>query len=168
MHGSNAGIHRRTKFTITEALKRRFWSRVNKGRESECWNWTGSMRNNYGAIKHERKVLSAHRVAFILTNGEPADGLVVGHKCDNRACCNPSHLEAITPGQNNTDARGRRQFHMNRGEDVPNAVLTEKIVKQLRKRWKNGETIHSIANEIGVHKSTVSKAVRRKTWKHVA
>lgn len=161
------GINRRIDFTVTDALVRRFWSRVQKGDESECWFWTAGMRNGYGAIKHQGHVLSAHRVAFVITHGTPGAGLVIAHKCDNRACCNPSHLEAITPGQNNTDARGRLRFHLTRGEDHAGSKLTNEIVTEAWRLRGEGASIRQIAETLDVSYETLRGVLYQRSWKHL-
>lgn len=163
-----AGINRRIELNVTESLMRRFWSRVQMGDRNECWPWTAGMRNGYGAIKHENKVFSAHRVAYILANGTPEKGLVIAHKCDNRKCCNPSHLEAITPGQNNTDARGRCVIHFNRGEQIPTATLTEQDVRNVMSMRKaTGHGARVIGRNLNLPESAVKRVITGVTWRHI-
>jgi hypothetical protein len=99
-----------------DMLVQRFWNKVQKGSHRQCWRWKGSLRAGYGVIRHNSRLYSAHRVAYILEFGEPSKDLVIGHKCDNRWCCNPSHLEAITNHQNILDgfARGADCVHSER------------------------------------------------------
>lgn len=164
---TSQGIHRRLPINLTQSLISRFWSRVAKGKANECWEWQAAMRNGYGAIKHQKRVLSAHRVAYVIHNGEPDSKLIVGHKCDNPKCCNPHHLEAITPGKNNRDARGRRKFFNVRGEDVHCSKLTDASIREIRKRHAAGETQRELASAFGVGKSTIGKITTGKNWSHV-
>src|SRR5690606_19098864 len=57
-------------------------------------------RDGYGTTHYGGKMHRAHRLGWILTNGPVPDGLVLDHLCRNRACCNPSHLEPVTIGEN--------------------------------------------------------------------
>jgi hypothetical protein len=77
----------------------RFWSKVDKS--GECWTWLGA-RNDVGYGRHSfrgRRVM-AHRVAYMLTAGDIADGLQLDHLCRNRLCVNPGHLEAVSQYEN--------------------------------------------------------------------
>lgn len=111
-----------------------FWSRVD--RTPACWLWTGSLQEGYGRLKLVGgKVARAHRVSYELENGPIAEGMVIDHLCRNRACVNPSHLEAVSDRVN--IQRGTLGYH-NRakckyGHDVsqPEQVYTD------RKGWRN-------------------------------
>lgn len=162
-----AGINRRLPINATPALTARFWSRVAKGAPEACWNWTASFRNGYGAIKHEGRVLSAHRVAYVLTHGEHSSDLIVAHKCDNKACCNPEHLEAVSAAKNNRDAFERGDRAPTRGEMRPNAVLNEQTVARIWTLHQEGKTHREIGAAIGVKHKTVGSVLCGKSWKHL-
>ena len=74
----------------------RFWNRV-EAQSSGCWEWRGKRDRGYGrfALRTDRFV-PAHRFAYELLRGEIPAGLEIDHLCRNRACLNPTHLEAVT------------------------------------------------------------------------
>jgi hypothetical protein len=50
----------------------------------------------------------------MMTRGEIPDGLYICHLCDEKLCCNPEHLDALTPKENTMDcARKGRLNHAN-------------------------------------------------------
>jgi hypothetical protein len=94
---------------------RRFWAKVNRRSEDECWPWCGSVnvKNGYGywelLIDGKAKMLRVNRVAYFLHYGVDPVGFLVRHKCDNRPCCNPAHLILGTHQDNMDDMRERRR-----------------------------------------------------------
>lgn len=65
-----------------------------------CWVWPGSKwGQGYGRIYHGQR-MSAHRAAYVIWKGAIPSHLQIDHLCRNRACCNPDHLECVTPQVN--------------------------------------------------------------------
>ena len=65
-----------------------------------CWIWTGTLdRHGYGITGslHYTKTRLAHRAAFIAANQTIPQGLEVDHLCRVPPCCNPDHLDMVTP-----------------------------------------------------------------------
>lgn len=80
-------------------MMERFWSKVEK--TNECWEWkAGLNRYGYGQFNHKGRPHGAHRISWMLTQGEIPKGLVIDHLCRNRKCVNPSHMELVTLGEN--------------------------------------------------------------------
>lgn len=93
-------------------------------------------------------------------------GEIVRHKCDNPICCNPDHLLLGTQLENiqDRDKRGRTS----KGEHRYNSKLTEKEVREIRKKYiprKYG--LPRLAKEYGVDFTTIDAIIKRRGWKHV-
>lgn len=72
-----------------------FWEKVDKS--GDCWTWTAYLKpDGYGFVKFGGRCQQAHRVAYELLVGPIPDGLEIDHRCRNRACVNPAHLEPVT------------------------------------------------------------------------
>lgn len=68
--------------------------------EKGCHIWTGvKTKDGYGRIRYKDKEFLTHRVSyFIKHNHFP---YLVHHKCNNKLCCNPDHLENSSISNNN-------------------------------------------------------------------
>lgn len=73
-----------------------------------CWNWTGYVgTDGYGELNVRGEKIAVHRYVFREARGEIPDGMVIDHRCRNRKCCNPDHLEAVTNQENLNRGHGR-------------------------------------------------------------
>lgn len=78
----------------------RFWSKVDRGSDDECWEWTASGGHGYGIFWRGDRNIRAHRYAYEEAFGEIPDGKVLDHLCKNTLCVNPAHLEPVTSREN--------------------------------------------------------------------
>ena len=75
----------------------RFLARVVKS--DGCWEYDGYRFRGYGkfGVSPKQSVL-AHKFAYELWVGPVPDGKHLHHRCGNRACVRPDHLEVVEPG----------------------------------------------------------------------
>ena len=65
-----------------------------------CLLWLGYRdRDGYGQIKAAGRVWQAHRYGYHALHGFDT-GLELDHRCKNRWCVNPDHLEPVTRQEN--------------------------------------------------------------------
>ena len=85
-------------------IEDRFWEKVDRRSDEECWEWTAALTSNgYGKLNRGGRgcgEIYAHRLSFEMHTGPIPDGYVIDHKCHNTACVNPAHLQAVTQKQN--------------------------------------------------------------------
>lgn len=83
-------------------LPSRFWAKVMPCPMSGCWLWTGGSTNaGYGIVTVDGRrahtvTSTAHRWAYEALVGPVPAGLEIDHRCEQRCCCNPAHLQAVT------------------------------------------------------------------------
>lgn len=141
-----------------------FYDRVSHEDSNGCWIWGGNkMCHGYGRLDTGKQVLYAHRISYMIHHGDISKGLVVRHKCDNRICVNPAHLEIGTHGDNAKDREERHLDYHIRGENKPQAKLKQIQVNQIRQRYKPGNG-KLLAQEYGVSPATISLIVNGKHW----
>lgn len=141
----------------------RFWSHVEIKSDNECWNWKLSTdRDGYGKSQMDLKFQGAHRVAYQIANGTITDGKQVLHTCDNRRCCNPSHLYVGGVVENVRDAieRGRRAKTYKNPKKM-NQVTAD----NLRNDFVSGASKRALSRMYGITTAHVRDILRGRYWK---
>jgi len=143
-----------------------FWEKVLIKGEEECWEWQRALQGKgYGSVSVGKgKTELAHRVAYHLTNGEIPVGMSIMHKCDNRKCCNPSHLILGTNLDNALDmvAKGRQA----KGEAHGMSKLTMEEAEKMRMLYQDDEISFSdLGSKFGVSGRTARGVVKGDYWK---
>jgi len=83
--------------------------RITINQSTGCWEWSLMKRQGYGvtdtgtrAFKHCNTEY-LHRISYLVYKGPIEESEVIRHRCNNRACCNPDHLEPGSVRQNMLD-----------------------------------------------------------------
>ena len=139
----------------------RFMLYVHAEPNTGCWLWAGADdgRHGYGRFRHHGLgTPQAHRVSYILHKGPVPDGLTLDHKCRQRACVNPDHLEPVTRIENirrgayrkglalGGHANGQRQrgrTHCKRGHEL-NAANTRHCITAAGTPGRQCKRCHAI------------------------
>ena len=134
---------------------------------TNCIEWK-KYRNRlgYGVQRVGRKLMLAHRFAWMEKNGKIPEGMCVLHHCDNPSCINVEHLFLGTRRDNNLDcmAKGRRPPPA--GERNRGAKITKELVIQIRS-LKGFASQREIGKCFGLKDSQMSRIMRGQSWKHV-
>jgi hypothetical protein len=147
----------------------RFWSKVIKRSNEECWGWTAcKMKDGYGRFLFNGKVKGAHQVSWILTYGLLPKGKSILHRCDNPECTNPLHLFAGTQKDNMRDCSSKKRISIRIGEKNPLAKLTKEKIYEMAELKKQGLTYQGISERYNVSLPTAQRALTGKTWSHLS
>ena len=151
---------------IDSKVQQRFWSKVDIRGENECWEFkAGKSKNGYGSFGITPKQnIGSHRFAYLDKRGTIPLGLFVCHSCDNRLCCNPTHLWLGTPADNMNDMIDKGRDNGPKGERQHLAKLTAVQVLAIR---ADTRSLRAIAKDYGVHNSVISRIKRRDIWSHI-
>lgn len=151
-------------------LAQRYWEKVDVRGPDECWPWTAATNAaGYGILgvwdgSRGRSVL-AHRIGWGLVRGEAPGELCVLHSCDTPACQNPRHHFLGTRLDNNADRHAKARDA--RGSAAAPARLSEAAAREIHRRYSDGEQLIPLADEFGVHHSTISAIARGRSWRHL-
>lgn len=129
-------------------------TRISLDLDTGCWNWklkcdrNGYARLNYKNAKNRWTVKSnVHRVVWQAWNDTiAAPRLVVAHKCNNRRCINPDHLELTTQKQNVAE-QIRIGTHVTKNKSIRHKSKEE--IADIAARLLAGHSCYSIAKLYG-------------------
>lgn len=147
---------------------------------SPCWRWTGPLggRDKRPVIEWGGKKQYVARLMLLLVKGPPPQieealretykrhrekgieiamrRFVARHKCDNKVCPNPGHLEWGTHKDNMGDMKERERHG-----------LSHYVVRNIRRLLAEGRTQEDVAGLYGVSRETVSAIATRRVYDHV-
>jgi hypothetical protein len=121
---------------------------------SGCWLWERSVAGKgYGVMRVRGTQVYAHRMSALVLAGLQTAGMVVMHRCDVPACCNPDHLSVGTCQENHNDmwSKGRATPTTKRGG------FDDETVRSIFARRVAGELAVSIARSLGVRRSRIER-----------
>jgi hypothetical protein len=144
----------------------RFWKRVDKKSDDECWLWTGPVNKSggYGVIAVAGFVTTAHRVSYELVHGPVGNtyDVCILHTCDNPPCCNPNHLFKGTRKDNVADMVQKGRMAGARGTRNCKVVLSEAQVLEI---FNSDASNVDLGIIYSIAPTTVSAIRRQENWK---
>lgn len=78
--------------------------------ENGCWEYPRVNGKGYGELSVGAAPVLAHRLMARISLPEFEDQLQVHHKCANRVCCNPAHLQMLTSRENRAEMMERNYY----------------------------------------------------------
>ena len=145
----------------------RFLRRVNKQGKivseelGHCWEWLGAdYTTGYGQLlKTTWGEDTTHRWSYkYFKKEEIPDKKDVRHKCDNRICCNPDHLELGDRKENVKDM-------LERNKNNPcGRKFDKKQIEEIKKIREEGKTYQEIATLYNCNRRTIERLCLNKTY----
>jgi len=120
------------------------------GLQTDCWVWTAAKSAGYGWFRDGY----AHRWSYEHFIGEIPEGKLIRHKCDNRLCANPDHLEIGTKADNNKDTRERNP-------KASGKKLADEDLPKITERMRQGELLKDIAKDYGMNWKCISRRLKQ-------
>lgn len=155
---TNCLPHREVK--LTGKIINSFWTKVIK-KDEGCWDWNASKtKRGYCRIGiGASQCINAHRISWIIHNGNIPEGMFVCHRCDNPSCTNPNHLFLGTRQDNTNDMMiKKRSKHFKKNSYY--GVIEEKRYDgpNRKNRWRSFIVVNEKVIKLGAHTSILEAA----------
>lgn len=124
---------------LTTEQQAAFYAKVSKIPTARgCLEWLASCyAAGYGHVSGGRY---AHRVAWVLVNGQIPDGLFVCHHCDNPRCCNVEHLFLGTAADNARDRAAKGRNGRAKGATGGSTLTADQVLEIRSDKWADKST----------------------------
>jgi hypothetical protein len=127
---------------------------------TECWEFSvNNHHTGYSNVCVCGKQIRAHRFSYMFWNNDKNEipsGFIIRHKCDNKGCFNPKHLEIGTATDNAQDTVKRNRRKSQKGHLNGNSRLTPQQVAEIRDKYVS---LNSLARTYKVDSNTIKKIV---------
>lgn len=122
-----------------------------RGYHTPCLIWRGNKdHKGYAMVNVNGTTAKQHRINYEAKYGPIPDGLQIDHLCRQRDCCNPDHLEPVTPAENS-----RRGL---------STKLTVDDVRGIRKLLREGLGHTEIGRRFGVTAGAIYRIAKGTGW----
>lgn len=115
--------------------------------------------------KNKQRKIAVHRAVWEAFKGRIPPDKMINHingiKTDNRI----ENLEVVTNRENIEHYKNHLLTY--RGEKVNTSKLNEDTVREIRRRYENGVSSNYLAKDYGLAKSSITRIISRKNWRHV-
>lgn len=140
-------------------LLKRGWQVEDNG----CWTWLGSrFGNGYGRITLTTGGVGVHRLAYEAWVGEIPEGLLIRHRCDNKICMNPNHLELGTNRDNYSDMVERHRRNAPKGDNHYATKIDTQKARKVYSMWLSGDyKMRELAKLFSVSNQTITNVIKK-------
>ena len=140
-------------------LRERLFKRIQRGYgEYGCWEWTGAHNlKGYGHVGINSKWHAVHRLMYESFCGPIKDGLEIHHWCENKRCCNPSHMLAVSSREH------KKYHHYDRSKPV---TYRPKLAAERYRLRRAAMTPEQLAAS-NAHATTLARERRKRDPEHV-
>jgi hypothetical protein len=83
----------------------------------ECWEWPSIGKDGYGLARGANDSSRMHVRCWESLFGRVPRGLELHHACENKACCNPLHLRALTRKEHKREHYQQTECRYGHGPD---------------------------------------------------
>jgi hypothetical protein len=143
----------------------RLFSKIDIREIDECWPYIPGGKH-YGSIMlPDKRNVGIHTVIYEFLHGPLSPGMYACHSCDNKVCCNPSHLWEGTNQDNQMDASAKGRLAV--GERNNLSKLTEEHVRIIHGMSFEIISCSDVADVLGVSSAAIQRVVRGESWKHI-